>query len=152
MYCWSCGKDVKENLNYCSNCGARVEKVKQGDHSSWMNNPATSVGYLGIFGLGGFIFLVLALLKRNVDPGAVFTISALYLVALFGICFMILRFGSKVSEKPANKNQVETPDYFAPKSFRSGITNQLAAPQNEPIPSVTENTTRTLDEVLIERK
>ena len=152
MYCWSCGKDVKENLNYCSNCGARVERGKQEDYSSWMNNPATSVGYLGIFGLGGFIFLVLSLLKRNVDPGAVFTISALYLVALFGICFMILRFGSNNSEKPSNKNPAEMPDYAAPKKFRSGITNQLEAPSSEPIPSVTENTTRTLDEVLIERK
>lgn len=152
MYCWSCGREVKENLNYCSNCGARVEKGKQEDFSSWMHNPATSVGYLGIFGLGGFIFLVLSLLKRNLDPGAVFTISALYLVALFVICFMILRYGSKGSEKPASKIPTESPDYSAPKSFRSGITNQLDAPQSAPVPSVTENTTRTLDEVLIERK
>lgn len=152
MYCWSCGKDVKENLNYCSNCGARVEKNKADGESSRMNNPAASVGYLGIFGLGGFIFLVLSLLKRNLDPGAVFTISALYLVALFGICFIILRFGSKGSEKPAKKEPPETPDYAAPKQFRSEITNQLEAPRNEPIPSVTENTTRTLDEVFVERK
>lgn len=152
MYCWGCGKDVKENLNYCSNCGARVEKEKAEDYSSRMNNPATSVGYLGIFGLGGFIFLVLSLLKRNLDPGAVFTISALYLVALFGICFMILRFASNSSEKPAKKNPTEMPGYAAPKRFRSEITNQLEAPQCEPIPSVTENTTRTLNDVLVERR
>ena len=151
MYCWSCGKDVKENLNYCSNCGARVEKGRQNDNSLWMNNPATSVGYLGIFGLIGFIFLVISLLKRNLDPSAVFAFSALYLVALFGICFMILRHSSNF-EKRENKNPTETPDYYAPKSFRSGITNQLESPQNEPISSVTENTTRTLDEVLVERK
>lgn len=152
MYCWSCGKDVKENLNYCSNCGARVEKSEPEGNYSWMHNPATSVGYLGIFGLGGFIFLAISLLKRNLDPGAVFAFSALYLIALFGLCFMFLRYSSNSSAKPANKNQTEMPDYSAPKSFRSGITNQLDAPQGEPIPSVTENTTRTLDEVFIERK
>ena len=152
MYCWSCGKEVKENLNYCSNCGARVEKDRQDAYSSRMSNPSSSVTYLGIFGLIGFIILVTSLLRRNLDPGAVFAFSVLYLIALFGICFMILRQTSGNSEKRVNKIPTETPDYAAPKSFRSGITNQLDAPQSEPIPSVTENTTRTLDEVLIERK
>ena len=152
MYCWSCGKDVKENLNYCSNCGARVEKGVQDTYSSRANNPSSSVTYLGIFGLIGFIILVSSLLRRNLDPGAVFAFSVLYLVALFGICFMILRQNSSSSEKRANKTPIDTHDYSAPKSFRSGITNQLDEPSSEPIPSVTENTTRTLDEVLIERK
>lgn len=150
MYCWNCGKEVKENLNYCSDCGARVEREKQ-DYSLRKSNPANSVVYLGVFGLGGFIFLVLSLLKRNLDPSAVFAFSALYVVALFGVCFMFLRYSSKGSEKDA-KNKTEISDYSAPKNFRSEITNQLSAPQSEPIPSVTENTTRTLDEILVERK
>lgn len=151
MFCWSCGRQVKDNLNYCSNCGARVEKGKSENGHSWMHNPATSVGYLGIFGLGGFIVLVISLLKRNLDPGFVFAISALFLAALFGICFLILRHTSNRSDKPATKDYTIEPDYAAPQKFRSEITNQLESP-GEPIPSVTENTTRTLDEVLIERK
>lgn len=152
MYCWSCGKEVKENLNYCSGCGARVEKDESEDYSSsWMNNPSTSVGYLGIFGLGGFIFLVIQLLKRELDPSFVFALCALYLAALFGICFMILRQTSNRPEKPANKDYAE-PDYVKPKTFRSKITNQLESPSSEPIPSVTENTTRTLDKILVKRK
>lgn len=151
MHCWSCGKQVKDNLNYCSDCGARVEKGKPEGDYSWMHNPATSVGYLGIFGLGGFIYLVITLLKRNVDPSFVFAISALYLAALFGMCFMILRQTSNRPDKQAKKDYTVEPEYTSPKKFRSEITNQLESP-GEPIPSVTENTTRTLDEVLIERK
>lgn len=152
MYCWSCGKSVQENLNYCSNCGARVEKNASDGDSSWMTNPATSVGYLGVFGLGGFIFLVMSLLKRNLDPGFVFAMSALYLAALFGICFLLLRQSSGHSGTRQTKNPIEETDYQAPKKFRSEITNQLGSPSGEPIPSVTEHTTRTLDEVLVERK
>lgn len=151
MFCWSCGRQVKENLNYCSNCGARIEKGEAESNAVWMNNPATSVGYLGLFGLGGFIFLVIVLLKRNLDPSFVFAISALYLAALFGICFILLRHASNHSEKSANSDSGVLPEYSAPKNFRPGTTNQLESPV-EPIPSVTENTTRTFDEVLIERK
>ena len=152
MFCWSCGKTVQENLNYCSNCGARVEKNAPENDSSWMSNPATAVGYLGVFGLGGFIFLVMTLLKQGLNPSAVFAMSALYLAALFGICFLLIRQNSDHSGKRQNKNSTEESAYHEPKKFRSEITNQLESPQNEPVPSVTENTTRTLDEVLVERK
>ncbi len=150
MFCWSCGRQVKENLNYCSNCGARVEKGEAESNTAWMNNLTASAGFLGIFGLGGFIVLVLSLLKRNLPPSFVFVISALYVVTLFGICFMLFRHTSR-AEKSANSDSGALPEYSAPKNFRSGITNQLESP-GESIPSVTENTTRTLEGILVERK
>jgi hypothetical protein len=152
MYCRNCGKSVQENLNYCSNCGARVEKSASDNDSSWLNNPATSVGYLGVFGLGGFIFLIISLLKQGLNPSAAVAISVLYLAALFGICYLILRQSSDSSGKPRREKTNAESEYGPPKNFRSEITKQLDEPQTEPIPSVTEHTTRTLDEVLVERK
>lgn len=152
MYCWSCGKTVQEKLNYCSNCGARVEKNTSDENSSWTTSPSNPIGYLGVFGLGGFIFLVMSLLKRGLDPSAVFAMSALYLAALFGICFLLLRQSSGKAGKPQSEKINAKSEYEPPKKFRSEITKQLDAPQSEPVPSVTEHTTRTLDEVLIERK
>ncbi|HSK71841.1 MAG TPA: hypothetical protein VK892_09120 [Pyrinomonadaceae bacterium] len=151
MYCWSCGTQINKQLNYCSSCGARIDKAASEDYSKWdfMNNPATAVGYLGVFGLGGFIFLVITLIKRNLDPSFVFAISALYLIALFGICFLLIRQMSHLSGKAEPKTNPD--DEAAPRAFRSEITAQLESPR-QPAISVTENTTKTLDEVLIERK
>ncbi len=152
MYCWSCGKTVQDKLNYCSNCGARVEKGASENDSSWMTSSSNPIGYLGVFGLGGFIFLVMSLLKQGLDPGAVFAISAIYLAALFGICFLLLRQSSGRTGKRRSEKTNPESEYAPPKKFRSEITKQLDEPQSEPVPSVTEHTTRTLDEVLIERK
>lgn len=149
MYCWSCGTQINKQLNYCNSCGARIDKTEAENNYSWMNNPATSAGYLGVFGLGGFIFLVITLIKRNLDPSFVFALSALYLVALFGICFLLIRQMSHFSEKKEPKTNPN--DEFTPREFRSEITAQLESPR-QPAISVTENTTKTLDEVLIERK
>lgn len=149
MNCWSCGTQINKQLNYCSSCGARIDKAASENNSQWMNNPATAVGYLGVFSLGGFIFLVITLIKRNLDPSFVFAISALYLIALFGICFLLIRQMSHFSEKAEPKTNPN--DEAAPRAFRSEITAQLESPR-QPAISVTENTTKTLNEVLIERK
>ena len=151
MYCWSCGRQTSENLNYCSGCGARIDKTLPEDEQSWTDNPATAVGYLGVFGLVGFIFFVIQLLKRNLELGFVFAISLLYLAALFGICFLIIRQMSPRTEEDKPKKRPREEEIGDPQKFRTVVTNQLNAP-HEPAVSVTENTTKTLDEVLIERK
>lgn len=152
MYCWSCGKSVKGNLNFCSGCGARVEKDQTESEMTRAGNFSSPVSYLGVFGLGGFIFLVLSLLKKDLEPGFVFAISALYLGALFAICYLLIRQGSAKSEKPSEAFQPEISDYAAPEKFRAGVTNRLEPAKSEPVPPVTEETTKTLDKVLVERK
>lgn len=108
------------------------------------------VGYPGIFGLGGFIYLVLSLLNRSVDLGFVFGISALYPAALFGLCFLLLRQMAGSGDAVQGAPEISAAKRGAPQ-FRSGITAQLAEPAEPPV-SVTENTTGTFDKVLAERK
>lgn len=152
MFCSTCGKQVNENLNFCNNCGARIDsKTDEAQTGSFGLNSATVTGGLGMFGLFGFVFLAIKLIEKNLDPGFVFSLLALYVAAIFGLCFMIFRQPANHSFKSRKKEKTDE-EYTAPKNLFSENHPQLAAPYQPAVSSVTENTTRTLDEVLVERK
>jgi uncharacterized membrane protein YvbJ len=149
MYCSNCGSQVKPELNYCSRCGMRVAKNDSEAQKSIAENLSSAVGYIGGFGLLGFIFVTLVLVKNGIHPTALVFISLFYLASLFGICFLILQQiknlpGKSRAEKPESQND------FQNEQLNPADTAQLEAPR-EPFISVTENTTKTLDEVLIKR-
>ncbi len=107
-----------------------------------------------IAGVGFFMFvLVLRMLTRSeIPPGLFVPISFFYFASLFGICFMVLRYGTKTmkgsrSEKAFDTGEVAPPAYLSPIT-----TAQLEEGRDFGIGSVTDRTTRTLDEVKIERK
>ena len=146
MYCSGCGIPIQDDLNYCNRCGSKVPKS---DTTSIAEILSQSVAYVGGFGLLGFIFVLLVMVKKGVEMNALIPISFFYLAALFGICFLLIRqaavfTGKSTSTKPAEK------DASQPTYLRPVTTAQLEGPDYEPI-SVTEQTTRTLDKVLVER-
>lgn len=152
MFCSTCGKQINENLNFCNGCGARLDsKTEETQTNSFGLNSATVTGVLGMFGLFGFVFLAIKLIEKNLDPGFVFSLLALFMAAVLGICFFILRQNSAQSLRPRKKEKADE-EYVAPKKLFSESSPQLAASYQPPVSSVTENTTRTLDEVLAERK
>jgi len=107
------------------------------------------MGYIGGFGMFGFIFVILILVKNGVDRNALIPISFFYLAALFGICFLIVRQISASSKKSSEKETAS--NEHQPAYLRPVTTAQLRETIDQPV-SVTEHTTRTLDEVVIERK
>ncbi len=151
MFCSTCGKQINENLHFCNNCGARIDtKTEEFQDRSLGLNAATVTGIIGIFGLFGFVFLAIKLLEKNLDPSFVFALLALFIAAVFGICFLLFR---QTSNQPFKSRKKEkTVEGAAPKNLSSETPPQLAPSYQSPISSVTENTTRTLDEVLVERK
>ena len=151
MFCSTCGKQVNENLNFCNNCGARIDsKTEEYQDRLYGLNSATIIGIIGMFGLFGFVFLAIKLLEKNLDPGFVFMVLALYIAAVLGNCFLIFRHTSNQSLKSRKKDK--SSEESAPNKLSVETPPQLAPSYQSPISSVTENTTRTLDEVLIERK
>lgn len=151
MFCSTCGKQVNENLNFCNNCGARIDaKTEQYQDRSFGLNAATVTGIMGMFGLFGFVFLAIKLLEKNLDPSFVFALLALFMAAVFGICFLIFRQTTEHSFKVRKKEK--TDEESAPKQLSAETAAKLNPSYQSPISSVTENTTRTLDEILIERK
>lgn len=152
MFCSTCGNQINENLNFCNSCGARTDSggVELQNNSYGLISTAI-FGVLGIIELFGFIFLAIKLLEKNLDPGFVFVLLALYVAAVLGISFLVFKqtsnqtFRSRKKEKNGEKN--------APEKLRRVSTAQLNPSSFQtPVPSVTENTTRTLDEISIERK
>jgi zinc-ribbon domain len=146
MYCSNCGTKIKPELNYCNYCGTKVSKVELETQKTIAENLSSAVGYIGGFGLLGFIFVALILVKNGVHPTALTFISLFYLASLFGICFLIILQIASLTKKELPENEVLQPD------FQTGQLNSAATAQleehREPA-SVTENTTRTLDKIKV---
>jgi hypothetical protein len=143
MYCSSCGSAVKSELNYCSRCGAKMFRADSERQQSVSNNLSGSLAYIVAAGLGGFIFLLVILLKKDVHPGALITLSLFYLLTLLGICFMILR--HLKTEKPSAQN-IDFQASFPTGQIEAAKTAQLEEARQQPA-SVTDHTTRTLDKI-----
>lgn len=149
MYCASCGNSINVNLNYCSSCGTPVPAAMVHTPAATDHSPS-SVVYVSVAGIIGFIVVLRMLLRSDVPEKALIMVSLVYMAALFGICLAMIRHGSMFSKRSTEQqtlNAAQDPAYLRP-----ATTARLHEPRGEPIGSITDNTTRTLDEVLIERK
>jgi len=153
MYCSNCGNAVNEKLKYCNSCGERLAKEKDDKNSppgKMLDSLLTTLFLVVMFGLGILIGLVAVLLNNGVPKEAVTIIVIAYLAAVFGICFMLLGHVKKLVEFKLSgfvhdSDQVSRPQLLKPKT-----TAQLDEYQ-QPAASVTEHTTRTLENVPISR-
>lgn len=152
MFCPTCGNQVQSDLNYCNRCGAKVAGPAPGVEKTVAENLSSAVGYVGGFGLIAFIFVVYLLVRSGADRTILIPISVFYLGALFGICWLILKQVSELTGRSYGKtsppavHETSEPAYLKPVT-----TAQLGESTFEPL-GVTEHTTRTLDEVKVERK
>ena len=149
MFCSGCGAQLQSGLVYCSRCGRRVaEEVRSAGRSS-----TTVAGNTAGVGFVAYIFVILILSKSGVPPDLYLKVTLFYFAALFGLCFLFLRqgFGPWTfgrGGRAGERGEPYTPALFVPPQ----TTAQLEEPRDAGIGSVTDATTRTLDEVLIERK
>jgi hypothetical protein len=152
MYCSGCGTQLQSGLVYCSRCGRRV--AEDNASANWAANPMTMTAIIAGVGFFAFMLVIRALTRSDLPPNLFVPISFVYFGALFGICFMVLRYGSNLNkaELPAERPQ-ETGGFESPAYLRPAVnTAQLEEARDLGIGSVTDRTTRTLDEVTIERK
>ena len=158
MYCSTCGQQIADHLNYCNSCGARLEKAFQPGVS---NSPSPQMAKgLSIVLMMGFIGFI-AVLKIVLDnprldmPATVFILVA-YLSALTSIAAMYFGYmwvSSRHGRDRSKRHGAPAVEYAPPAtSFRGTNTNQLGESTQQPIGSVTDSTTRTLDEVLVDRR
>ena len=152
MYCPSCGAAVAQGLSYCNFCGAKLNGGK-GDgptKSSEVRPEALIFAMMAtfIFGLLA-IGVLMGVMKSVLDLSGGQSLAAvllplLMLLLLEGVFIRLLLSGKRGKDKAGHAA-----------SLKGHATQELDAPQprvlGEPVPSVTENTTRALDSVYNER-
>ena len=150
MYCPSCGKTVNEGLKYCNSCGVRLtrESADKGDAPGKMlNNILRTLAAIVVLGLGILVGLAAVLLSSGLKADTVAALVFFYLLTIFGICFTLIRQVPKLIDAKL-KAWNNAGDIPAMPELTPQTTGQLDE-YREPVMSVTDRTTKTLDKVPI---
>src|SRR4029453_12009841 len=141
MYCSTCASPITQGLSFCNRCGANLKDRASGPNMGPISAFLTAITLLGVAGLGIMLGGSLALRKEANLPFELIGFFMLFTFILVGtIEFMLIRQLSKLTGAGENRKYIPTPS--APVGeLRPASVNNLG----EPIPSVTENTTRTLE-------
>jgi hypothetical protein len=140
MYCAQCGTPLTQGLSYCNRCGVNLkerEETKTGAITAFL----TAITVLGIVGLGIMLGGSLVLRKEAGLSQAMIGFFMLFTFVIVGMTeFMLVRNLSKLTGSTERKN------YFpAPQSTPHDLRLPQGMPLGEPVSSVTDNTTRTLE-------
>jgi hypothetical protein len=141
MYCANCGTPRTQDLSYCNRCGADLRERVESSNTGAITALLSAITVLGVGGLA--IMLLGALMLRkgadlSQDLIALFMLFTFLIVSLTEI--MLVRNLSKLSGSTERKKSLP-----APASTQHDLRLPQATPLGEPVGSVTENTTRTLD-------
>jgi hypothetical protein len=148
MYCSSCGVVVTPGLSYCNYCGEKLSGAKSdSDIKSPEVRPGTLVGamvFTFVFGLGAITILtgmMKAVLRLEVGLILAFTLlSFLIMLSLEGVFIRLLFSRKRGAEEARDTVQL-----------KGQAARELDAAQGralpEPMPSVTEHTTRAFDPI-----
>ena len=140
MYCSACGTSIAPGLSFCNRCGFSL-KERTDNKTSPIAAFLTAITLIGVIGLGIMLGGALTL-RKDANFGEEFIGMFMFLTFLIvGLTeVMLVRQLSRLTAQPKQivlpPAQLVVPNELAPPPARS-----LA----EPIPSVTENTTRTLE-------
>lgn len=146
------GVVVAQGLSYCNRCGAKLNDVKgESIVKSREVRPESLVWAMVavlFFGFVGIVFLMMAMKTVGLDVGQIIAFTILsFLIMLFVEGVFIWKF---LRSKRGTEETTDTAlsKEQAPKEFDSAQSRVLP----EPLPSVTEHTTRTFEPSYSERK
>jgi predicted amidophosphoribosyltransferase len=150
LYCSSCGVAVAQGLTYCKNCGAKLNPAETGNKSSKISPGGLVTSMVATFVMGTFVITMLMGVMKVIvqfDLGLImaFTgLSFLIMLALEGIFITLLFRRTRGRHEP---RETQPNDRATTRELEAKSRQPI-----EPIPSVTEHTTRAFDPVYSERK
>jgi len=140
MYCVNCGTPLTQGLSYCNRCGTSL-KERAETNTGAIGAFLTAITLIGVGGLA-LMFAGALVLRRGANLSqeliGFFMLFAFLIVGM--VETMLVRNLSKLMGDKEKKN------YFpAPQTISHDLRLPQGTPFGEPVSSVTENTTRTLE-------
>ena len=164
MFCPYCATETTQGLNYCNRCGGNLAPLTQGPSqetrvvvasgAAWAAGLSTAA--VVIIGLGMIFPIATELTAKGMGPLAVVAIALLVALGVVGCAAMLLRFWSLLFGIGSQSTNAPTAAAALPQP-RAQNTRGLDAPRFDslnpaPAPSITEQTTRTLEREPVKRK
>ena len=151
MYCPSCGNEITVELKYCNRCGANLSLPMMAPPVAIapvkLAVPSIVLGLTILGGLGVIFGAATEFARQGLHPAAIVWMVLFSAATLFGCTGLMIRFFTKMlamtqgisAGQPARLPTFMTND--------RQTSHHLPPPRMEPVPSVTENTTRTFSPV-----
>lgn len=154
MYCSSCGATVAQDLRYCNHCGAALSgtRVKSASKPPELFPESLIWAIVSVLaiGLGCTIGLMAVMKDYNFDKMMIIAFTSMVLMLTLAVeaVFILMLWRRSRSNKAA--------EVVDSAQLKQQETKQLDAPHarelSEPVPSITEHTTRAFEPIPRERK
>ena len=141
MYCSACGTPLAPGLAFCNRCGMNLKTRQEQKPTLAITAFLTAITLIGTIGLGIMLGGTLTLtneahLKEELVG---FFMLFTFLIVLVTEILLVRQLSRLTATNDVKA--IQAPPVAMPGEFRPPLPRALA----EPIPSVTENTTRTLE-------
>jgi hypothetical protein len=154
MYCPSCGASVAQGLSYCNRCGSKLNGA-EGDNvikSSEVKPELLVSAMVGLFVLGlGAIAVLIGVMKEVVGFDlpillAFTVLSFALMLVVEGVLIGLLFKGRKGAKEAGDTERLKG------QQMTRELGEAEARVLPEPVPSVTEHTTRAFEPIYSERE
>jgi len=151
MYCPTCGSETNVELKYCNRCGANLtttalQTTTVVSQPVKLTLPSIVLGVTVVAGLGIIFGGSTRFAELGVAAAAIAWIVLFSTGTLIACTALMIHFWTKLLSMQRETLVAQPQTQPRPASIGSPNVQQLP-PRLEPVPSVTENTTRTFDPV-----
>ena len=148
MYCPTCGNETTVELKYCNRCGANLTLPAMAQPVAMapvkLTVPSIVLGVTILGGLGVIFGSATEFARQNLHPAAIVWMVLFSAATLFGCTGLLIRFLTKMLTLQREFPVAQPPH---PAMNERQAVHHLSPPRMEPVPSVTENTTRTFSPI-----
>ena len=148
MYCPTCGNEITVELKYCNRCGANLTLPATSAPMVLapvkLTIPSIVLGITILGGLGVIFGAASDFARQGLHPAAIVWIVLFSAATLFACVGLLIRFLTKMMTLG---RELAPPQQQPRPAFTDRPPVHHLPPRMEPVPSVTENTTRTFTPV-----